>query len=262
MLRTTSAVNKLSVWAIQVEIDAVDFVVDFAVSVLQAQHGGVKRNVDQVVEILRGQAGQGSLGAELRADHPDHMEPLFVHLDVLAHRFLLPKQIGAGALAQDAYSGGARVLLGVEEAPRHHVQIDDLLVDGTHAVNDRHVVLRLGNHLGGREALARRGLLNARSVGADGAQVLKGEAGGSLADFLLRLPIGGFLGLHNQIAHAELLDEGHHLLLGAGPDGEHGDHRRHAEDHAEHGQKSAQFVQQKRFQALAKFRHIPGPVIG
>ena len=52
----------------------------------------------------------------------------------------------------------------------------------------------------------------------------------------------GFLGLDDEIAHAELFDEGHDLLLRSGSDGEHGDDSGNAKNHAEHGQKRAKLV--------------------
>ena len=51
-----------------------------------------------------------------------------------------------------------------------------------------------------------------------------------------------FLGLDDQIAHAELLNEGHNLLLRSGTDGKHGDYRGHAKNHAQHGEQGTQFV--------------------
>ena len=52
----------------------------------------------------------------------------------------------------------------------------------------------------------------------------------------------GLLSLHDEITHAELFDEGHDLLLRAGSDGEHGDNRSNAKNHAQHGQKRAKLV--------------------
>src|SRR5712692_1110489 len=51
-----------------------------------------------------------------------------------------------------------------------------------------------------------------------------------------------FLGLHDQVAHAELLDEGHNLLLRSCTDGKHGDYRGNAKNHAQHGKQRTQFV--------------------
>src|SRR5579863_9816410 len=57
------------------------------------------------------------------------------------------------------------------------------------AVDHRHVLLRFGDHLRGREALARRGLDDARDVYADHPVVLEGQARRELADLLVRLLI-------------------------------------------------------------------------
>ena len=104
---------------------------------------------------------------------------------------------------------------------------------------------RLGDQLGRHEALARRGRLDAGDVGADGAQVLEGETGRDLAQLLKRLLVGRLARLDDQVAHAEVLDERHHLLLRAGANRQHRDHGGDAEDHAEHGQQRAQLVDEQ-----------------
>ena len=49
----------------------------------------------------------------------------------------------------------------------------------------------------------------------------------------------------DQVADAHRLDHRHHLLLRAGADRQHRDHRGDAEDHAEHGQQRAQLVREQ-----------------
>ena len=51
---------------------------------------------------------------------------------------------------------------------------------------------------------------------------------------------------HDQEVGAEAADLGHYLLAGAAADGDHRDHRRDADDDAEHGQRAAQFMQAQR----------------
>ena len=89
-------------------------------------------------------------------------------------------------------------------------------------------------------------------VGLDDAPVAEGQARRDLPHFPKVLPGCGLFRLHDQVAHSELLDEGHHLLLGPGSDRQHGDHRRHAEDHTQHGQQGAQLVNAEVFDALQK----------
>ena len=64
----------------------------------------------------------------------------------------------------------------------------------------------------------------------------------SLPHLLQRLVVGRLARLDDQVAHAELLDERHDLLLRAGADRQHRDHRRHAEDHPQHRQQRSQLV--------------------
>ncbi len=53
----------------QLQIDAVDFVLHVAAAVFQAKHGGIERNVNQIVQILRGQRTQSNF-ARLAAAPP------------------------------------------------------------------------------------------------------------------------------------------------------------------------------------------------
>ena len=75
----------------------------------------------------------------------------------------------------------------------------------------------------------------------------------SLADLLQRLVVRGFARFDDQVAHAELLDEGHDLLLRAGADRQHRDDRRDAEDHPHHRQQRAQLVGAQVVEAEAQF---------
>ena len=54
--------------------------------------------------------------------------------------------------------------------------------------------------------------------------------------------VARFARLDDQVPDAELLDEGHHFLLRARADGEHGDHGGDAEDHAHHREQRPQLV--------------------
>ena len=78
--------------------------------------------------------------------------------------------------------------------------------------------------------------------GSDDAEILEGQPGGGLPDLLECLGIDRLARLHDDVPHAELLDEGHHLLLRTGTDRQHRDDGGDAEDHAEHRQERAQLV--------------------
>ena len=82
----------------------------------------------------------------------------------------------------------------------------------------------------------------------------KRQPGRQLAHLLQRLVVGRLARLDDQVAHAELLDERHHLLLRAGADRQHGDDGRHAEDHAEHRQQRAQLVRAQVVEPLLRAR--------
>ncbi len=75
---------------------------------------------------------------------------------------------------------------------------------------------------------------------------------GNSADFVQGLVACGFLCLHDQIAHTELLDERHDFLLRAGADRKHGDHGGNSENHSQHGEERAQFVNEQVLESQAQ----------
>ncbi len=75
-----------------------------------------------------------------------------------------------------------------------------------------------------------------RHILANNLVIAEREARRIFADFLKLLLVACFLGFHDQIAHAQLLDERHHLLLRSRADRKHRHHRRDAENHSEHRQ--------------------------
>src|SRR4026209_2702255 len=62
----------------------------------------------------------------------------------------------------------------------------------------------------------------------------------------------------DDVVHAQLIDKAHHLLLGAGGDREHGHHRAHPKDHAEHRQQAAQLVREQARKTHRQFGQISG----
>ena len=85
------------------QVDAIDVVLEPAVAVLQTQERRTHRHVDDVVPILRRNAGHVGLGAELRAHGPDHAEPLFVDLHPLADGIARAEERRSGGFAEHAH---------------------------------------------------------------------------------------------------------------------------------------------------------------
>ena len=187
-------------------------------------------------------------------DDADHLIPLRVHLDEAIERIGQAEQPDARGVAEHADRRGARRFLGREEAPRGDLQRGDLLVVRLDAVDDRQFALRLRNHLRRRKAFARRQHLESGHRRLHGADVLEREAGRLLPHLLEGLELGRLARFDDQIAHAEIFDERHHLLLRAGADRQHRDDRGHAEDHAEHRQQRAELVQQEVVHAASRDR--------
>ena len=133
-------------------------------------------------------------------------------------------------------------LVFVEEAAFHDTEIGNLTVMRVDAEHDGKIAGRLGHQLGRFKTLARRAVDNPGRIGPDHPIVLQCKSGRGLARLAQIDAVGGFLGFHNQVAYAHLLDERHHFLASAGADGHHGNYRCHAEDHAQHGEQGAQFV--------------------
>ena len=106
----------------------------------------------------------------------------------------------------------------VEEAAVDDVEVGDRRVGRADPVEDRRIALRLGQQLRRREPLARGGGADSFEVRLNHAEVLEAQALRELADLLQRLLVRCLARLDDQIAYAELLDERHDLLLGAGAD--------------------------------------------
>src|SRR5947209_11707877 len=120
-----------------------------------------------------------------------------------------------------------KIFIIIEEASQRHLEAGNLLVIGSNAVNQRHVMLRLGEHASGREAFAWRGLRYTGDVGLNHAEVAQGQTERELARLLHLVPGIALTRLYDHIAHAHLFDERHHLLPRTRADGKHGNHRRY-----------------------------------
>ena len=248
----------------EAKVDAVNLVPRIAVGVFQAVDGGVQGNVDETIEVLDGDSRDLGWGTHLRPDNANHVEPLLIDFQILAHGFG-SEQAGPRALAQHADRRGPGILVRIEEPSLDDSEPGNLLVFRVHAVNDRHILLRFGDEFCGREAFSRRRGHGAADICADHAIVLKGQPGRELvkhprlqrrhpelANLLVRLPFEGFLSFYDQVPHAQLFDERHHLLLRPGADRKHGDHSRDAENHPQHGGQGPELVEQQIFEAQAK----------
>ncbi len=213
-----------------------------AVDVLEPEDRRLERNVNQVVAVLRRHARDVGLHGQLRPAHADDLEPLLVHLDVLADGIVGAEERRGGAFAQHG-DGRRRLGLGVgEEAAVDELQVGDALIGRADAVDDRRVALRARQELRRREPLARRRRRDVVEVRLDHAIVPEGQARRELPHLLHDLIVGRLARLDDQVAHAELLDERHDFLLRAGADREHRDDRRHAEDHPHHREERSQLV--------------------
>ncbi len=130
----------------------------------------------------------------------------------------------------------------------------NLQITRLHAINDGRVLLRLGEKLPRAKSFARSSVLNVGYILSNDLVIAQGQAGRGLPHLLQLLPIGGFLGFDNEVADAELLDEGHDFLLGARSDGEHSHNRGNAKDHTQHGQEGTQFVAGQIFEPEGEIR--------
>ena len=79
-----------------------------ALAVLEPEDRRVERHVDQVVAILRRQAGDVGLHGQLRAGDADHLEPLLVHLHVAADRIVGAEERRRRAFAEHRDRRGRR----------------------------------------------------------------------------------------------------------------------------------------------------------
>ena len=103
------------------QVDAVDLVAITAVDVLEPEDGRVQRDVNEVVAVLRRQAGDIRLHGQLRTANADDLEPLVVDLYVVADRIVGSKKRRRCALTQH---GNRRRGIGFgfgEESPVHEL---------------------------------------------------------------------------------------------------------------------------------------------
>src|SRR2546428_7010788 len=236
---------------VEAQVDAVNLVPRIAVGVFQAVDGGVQGNVDETIEVLDGDSRDLGWGTYLRPDDANHVEPLLIDFQILARGFG-SEQAGPRALAQHADRRGPGILVRIEESSLDDSEPGNLLVFRVEAVKHRDRLVRFGDEFRGREAFSRRRGHGAADICADHAIVLKGQPGRELANLLVRLPFEGFLSFYDQVPHAQLFDERHHLLLRPGADRKHRDHGCDTENHPQHGEQGPELVEQQVFEAQAK----------
>ena len=90
--RSSAAAAGTSSLDSHLQVDAVDLVLVLRLAVFEAEDRRVQRHVDQVVAILRRDAGDVALHGQLRPGDADHLEPLIVDLDVAADRIVGAEQ--------------------------------------------------------------------------------------------------------------------------------------------------------------------------
>jgi hypothetical protein len=100
-------------------------------------------------------------------------------------------------------------------------------------------------------ARARRGHLHLGHLDGDGQRILLGQGLPRLRT-QAHAALGDGAGQHQHDVGAQALHLLLHAVGGALPHGDHRDHRRHADDDAQHGQDAAQRVGGQRAQALRK----------
>ena len=236
----------------QMQIHAVDFVFQPALRILQAIQHGIQRRIHQIIHVLSPNTGYVGFGSKLRPCDANHVAPHFVELYVFAHGLRRAKQAVFCSRAQNAYRCGCGIVRSVEEASFRHTQMANLQIARLDAINDRRILLRLRKNLRRREALARSCFLYVRDILPDDLIIPERKARRNFPDFLKLLVVARFLGFYDQVAHAQLLDERHHLLLRSRADRKHCDHRRDTENHSEHGQQRTQLVAGQVLQAKSE----------
>ena len=110
---------------LHLQVDAVDLVLLLRLPVFEAEDRRVQRDVDQVVAILRRQAGDVRLHGQLRPGDADHLEPLLVDLDVTPDRIVGAEERRRGGFAQHRDRRGAGRFALVEEAAGHEREVGD-----------------------------------------------------------------------------------------------------------------------------------------
>ncbi len=202
----------------------------------------VQRDVDDVVEVLHFAAAGLPAGDQLLAQHARHFQPVVVHLDELAQRRTVAQQADLGGFAEHADCAAGGVVLLVEEAAFDYVQAVNDGVGRPHTVQLRNLVGRLGQHARGTQRAPGRQRFQLLDVGRQDAHVAVGESRRIAAALLQFLLAGGGPRLHQHIAYPQLFNEAQGFLARTGADGQHADHRAHAENDTQRGQQRTRFL--------------------
>ena len=96
-----------------------------ALPVLEPEDRRIERHVDQVVAVLRRQAGDVGLHGQLRSGDADDLEPLLVDLHVPADRIVGAEQRRGRAFAEHRDRRRRRRFRLVEEAAADDLQVGD-----------------------------------------------------------------------------------------------------------------------------------------
>ena len=171
-------------------------------------------------------------------------------------RILGGEESGSDALADDRHGQPPRHLLGVEPTALRQRQVGEPEVGGVDAHHLAGAAAALARDDGVEDDLGAGGLDRGNDAGHR-LRVGVGEAGGVLLHLAGRLLLGlPFLLLDQRRDHDVVGAEQPHLLqdllLGALADGEHRDHRGHAEQDAERSEAGAELVVPHRLQRGAK----------
>ena len=214
--------------------------------------GGTERHHDEIILVLA--IGRLTFGGE----RPDDAQRHALDQDDGAHRIVRgSKQIAKDSLADDRHQRGAALVFGADAATGGDLPVRDRRIVGSDALDVGRPILagifsltRLPDQVGD---FARRLVLapDCQSVG-------NGEGRGTAR------PPASAHARHrpwnndDQVG-AEARELFLHGIVGALPDGNHDDQRRHADKDAEHGQCRAHLVTRKRLHRRGQDHQAEGP---
>ena len=196
-----------------------------------------------------------------RTDESHHAVVACAGLDLICQRVLVGKQLGSQRGGDYTHIVFHDIILLAEEPADHHLRLAELEEEGGGAV-DRTVFFH---------ELVKRNILAANffrqhphhaghGVGdANGVLVFHAVLGHEPRALALHFLLGGFHAGDDHVDRAEFLDFLLGLLFLALANGQHRDHRAHAEDDAQHREHRAQRIEHEAPDSLddgAKYPHV------
>ena len=208
---------------------------------LQLALHGRHRRQDLVGRIAQRHALEGDAAPHLAGQHPHDLEPEVVDLDAPADRRRRPEEVAPYRGAEHADLGELALVPRIQEPPLGQLHLLQRRLAVGHPP-DPGLALAVGcQHLVRLDGHPRHHRLDPGDRLGDGLGIAQGHAGTPLAD-LGQLLVLRLLRPHQDVADAQPVDHRHGLPLGPCPDGQHGDHGAHAEDHPQHRKDRPQTV--------------------